>query len=158
MITSQSWFELLPFFSRSVFPTILEPRGTGLFRHLEFWVSCGTKNTHNILATYLFARAFVPSKSKFLPLFHALTVCDTTSFSAGHEIAKIVNMDFCKFVSYWRKYCCYRRPWNKIQWNLDITNLFVTTSSAWRPIFLYPSNSKQYEKEPRYNETSLYLL
>ena len=124
----------------------------------EFWVSCGTKNTHNILATYLFARAFVPSKSKFLPLFHALTVCDTTSFSAGHEIAKIVNMDFCKFVSYWRKYCCYMRPWNKIKWNLDITNLFVTTSSAWRPIFLYPSNSKQYEKEPRDNETSLYLL
>ena len=66
----------------------------------EFWLSYGTKNTHNILATYLFARALVPSKSKFLPLFHALTVCDTTSFSAGREIAKIVNMDFCQFVSY----------------------------------------------------------
>ena len=41
-------------------------------------------------STYLFAKALVPSKSKFLLVFHALTVCDTTSFSAGNEIAKIL--------------------------------------------------------------------
>ena len=55
------------------------------------------KKKHNILATYLFAKALVPSKSKFLPVLYALTVCDTTSFTAGHEIAKILNIDFCHF-------------------------------------------------------------
>ena len=48
----------------------------------------GQKKPHNILPTYLFAKALVPSKLKFLPVVHALTVCDTTSFSAGHGIAK----------------------------------------------------------------------
>ena len=60
----------------------------------EFWVSYRTKKPYNILASYLFEKALVPSKSKFLPVFHALTVCDTTSFSAGHGIARILNIDF----------------------------------------------------------------
>ena len=43
----------------------------------EFWVSYRTKKPYNILGSYLFEKALVPSKSKFLPVFHALTVCDT---------------------------------------------------------------------------------
>ena len=43
----------------------------------EFWVSYRTEKPYNILASYLFEKALVPSKSKFLPVFHALTVCDT---------------------------------------------------------------------------------
>ena len=78
----------------------------------EFWVSYGKKN-HNIPATYLFKKALVPSKLKFLPLFHALTVCDTTSLSAGHEIAKILNMDFCQFFFLIeRKYYSYHETMN----------------------------------------------
>ena len=57
----------------------------------------GQKKPHNILPTYLFAKALVPSKLKFLPVVDALTVCDTTSFSAGHGIAKILNRDFGQF-------------------------------------------------------------
>ena len=36
-------------------------------------------------------------------LIHALTVCDTSSFSAGHEdhgMAKILKMDFANIFSY----------------------------------------------------------
>ena len=71
---------------------------TGLFR-LEgiLGVLWDKKNPHNILPTYLFAKALVPSKLKFLPVVHALTVYDTTSFSAGHGIAKILNRDFGQF-------------------------------------------------------------
>ena len=43
-------------------------------------------------------KALVPSQSKFLPVFHALTVCATASFSAGHGIAKILNIHFRHFV------------------------------------------------------------
>ena len=43
----------------------------------EFWVSYRTEKPYNILASYLFEKALGPSKSKFLPVFHALTVCDT---------------------------------------------------------------------------------
>ena len=43
----------------------------------EFWVSYRTEKPYNILASYLFEKALGPSKSKFLPIFHALTVCDT---------------------------------------------------------------------------------
>ena len=49
----------------------------------ELWVSYGTRKNHRILLVHLFAKALGPSKSKCLPIFHALTVCDTTSFFAG---------------------------------------------------------------------------
>ena len=65
-----------------------------------FGCPIGQKQTHNILVTYLFAKALVPSKSKFLPVFHALTVRDTTSFSAGHWSAKILNINFCQFFTH----------------------------------------------------------
>ena len=64
----------------------------------EFWLSYRTKK--KILDTRLFAKALVPSKSEFLPVFHALTVRDTASFSAGHGIAKILNIDFCQFFTH----------------------------------------------------------
>ena len=85
------------FFSRFVFPTIFEP-GTGLFRLERNLNVIWDKKTHNILPTYLFAKALMPSKSKFLLVFHALTVYGTTSFSAGHGIAKILKF-FAFFVS-----------------------------------------------------------
>ena len=34
------------------------------------------------------------AKALDLTVLHALTVCDTTSFSAGHGIAKILDMAF----------------------------------------------------------------
>ena len=42
-----------------------------------------------------------------------------------------------------------------IQWNLDLTNLYLTKSSIWRTILYVPAkvtNSKMYGIEPRYNE------
>ena len=76
----------------------------------EFWVSYRTKKPYNILASYLFEKALVPSKSKFLPVFHALTVCDTTSFSAGHGIAKILTIDFLPFFFYWNEVFLLLKP------------------------------------------------
>ena len=52
-----------------------------------------------------------------------------------------------------------------MQWNLDITNLYITKSCIIFGLyvlffgkmndFLYPSYSKIYENEPRYDETSV---
>ena len=100
MINSQTRFTL---FSRFDFPLFLEP-GTGLFRLERNLNVIWDKKTHNILPTYLFAKALVPYKSKFLPVFHALTVCGTTSFSAGHGIAKILKI-FAFFCLIERKRC-----------------------------------------------------
>ena len=93
MITSQTRFTL---FFPLRFPHL--ELGTGLFRLERNLNVIWDKKTHNILPTYLFAKALVPSKSKFLLVFHALTVCGTTSPSAGHGIAKILNF-FAFFVS-----------------------------------------------------------
>ena len=40
------------------------------------------------------------AKALGLPVLHALTVCDTTSFSAGHGVAKILDMAFAIFFSH----------------------------------------------------------
>ena len=40
------------------------------------------------------------AKALDLPVLHALTVCDTTSFSAGHGIAQILDMVFATFFSH----------------------------------------------------------
>lgn len=53
------------------------------FRPKGIMVSYGTRKNHRILLVHLFAKALGPSKSKYLPIFHALTGCDTTSFFAG---------------------------------------------------------------------------
>ena len=52
----------------------------------ELWVSYGTRKNHRILLVHLFAKALGPSKSNCLPIFHALTGCDTTSFVAGRTL------------------------------------------------------------------------
>ena len=66
-----------------LFPTILEP-GTGLFI-LEGILSVLWDRKY---PTYTLSKAaFGPSNSMFVLVFHALTVCDTASFSAGHRIA-----------------------------------------------------------------------
>ena len=72
-------------FCRSVFPIILEP-GTGLFI-LEGTLSVLWKWKYGNILPLLFAKAFGPSNSTFLPVFHALTVCDTASLPADHRIA-----------------------------------------------------------------------
>ena len=38
---------------------------------------------------------------------HALTVCDTTSFFAGHGISKILDMAFVIFFLIERMHCLY---------------------------------------------------
>ena len=48
-----------------------------------------------------------------------------------------------------RLLCCAGQR-ERLQWNLYITKL-----SIQRKIFSYPSNSKIYVREPRYNETSV---
>ena len=63
----------------------------------EFWVSYRKKKPYNILGRYLSEKALVSFKSKFLPVLYVLTVCDTTSLSAGHGIDKILNIDFLTF-------------------------------------------------------------
>ena len=48
-----------------------------------------------------------------------------------------------------------RFRYDLIQWNLDITKFYITKVLDITNDFLHPSNSKIYEKEPRYNKTSL---
>ena len=44
-----------------------------------------------------------------------------------------------------------------MQWNLDITNLYIHCNEVLSITndFLYPSNSEIFEKKPQYNETLL---
>jgi len=49
----------------------------------ELWVSYGTGKSHKILPAHLFAKPLGTSKSKCLPVFHALTGCVTSLFT-GH--------------------------------------------------------------------------
>ena len=78
------------FLASPVFLTILEPGTLGLFRLERNLNVIWDKKIYNIHLSL--CKALVPSKSKFLLVFHALTVCDTTSFSAGHGIAKILKI------------------------------------------------------------------
>ena len=50
----------------------------------ELWVSFGTGKNHKIVPTHRYASALGPVRSKSLPIFHALTGSDTTSFFARH--------------------------------------------------------------------------
>ena len=51
----------------------------------ELWVSFGTGKNHKILPTHRYASALGPVRSRSLPIFHALTGSDTTSFLPGME-------------------------------------------------------------------------
>ena len=48
------------------------------------WVSFGTDKAFRFLAAHEMARALGPEKAQALPMFHALTGCDTVSCFAGH--------------------------------------------------------------------------
>ena len=50
----------------------------------EVWVSFGTGKAFRFLAAHQMARALGPDKAQALPMFHALTGCDTVSCFAGH--------------------------------------------------------------------------
>ena len=97
----------LALFPRFAFPAILEP-GTGLFR-LEgiLGVPWDRKKNPQHHTRSSLCKGPWPSKSKFLAAFHALKVCDTTSF-AGHEIAKVVSIDFPFFKFLIERKHCFR--------------------------------------------------
>ena len=50
----------------------------------EVWVSFGVGKAFRFLAAHEMARALGPEKAQALPMFHALTRCDTVSCFAGH--------------------------------------------------------------------------
>ena len=50
----------------------------------EVWVSFSMGKTFQFLAAREMARALGPKKAQTLPMFHALTGCDTVSCFAGH--------------------------------------------------------------------------
>jgi hypothetical protein len=50
----------------------------------EMWVSFGTGKSFRFLAAHEIAQALGPEKAHALPMFHALTGCDTVSCFAGH--------------------------------------------------------------------------
>ena len=50
----------------------------------ELWVSFGTGKNHKILPTHRYISALDSVRSRSLPIFHALTASDTTSFFARH--------------------------------------------------------------------------
>ena len=53
----------------------------------EVWVSFGTGKTFHCLAAPEIARALGPEKAQALPMFHALTGCDTVSSSKRTALA-----------------------------------------------------------------------
>ena len=55
-----------------------------LKEEIEVWVSISTGKSFCILAGHEIARAVDPEKAQALPMFDALTDCDTVSCFAGH--------------------------------------------------------------------------
>ena len=49
------------------------------------WVSFGTGKAFRFLAAHEMAQALGPEKAQVLPMFHALTACNTVSFFAGRS-------------------------------------------------------------------------
>ena len=72
----------------------------------EFWLSYRTKDNPQHPSPLSLCKG---PKSKFFPVFHALIVRDTTSFSAGYGIAIYWTKIFAHFLLIKMKYCCY---WN----------------------------------------------
>ena len=50
----------------------------------ELWIMFGTGKNQRMLPIHEIAKKLGQEKSQSLPLFHALTGCDTTSFFLGH--------------------------------------------------------------------------
>lgn len=61
------------------------------------------------------------AKALGLPVLHALTVCDTTSFFAGHGISKILDMAFVIFFLIERMHCFIKI----IKKKMRVTALFL---------------------------------
>ena len=51
----------------------------------ELWVAFGTGKHFRYLAAHSVAVGLGPMKAKALPMFHALTGCDTVSSFVGHS-------------------------------------------------------------------------
>ena len=51
---------------------------------IEVWVSISTGKSFHVSAGHEIARALGPEKAQALPMFDALTGCDTVSCFAGH--------------------------------------------------------------------------
>ena len=51
----------------------------------ELWVAFGTGKHFRYLAAHSMAIGLGPKKAKALPMFHALTGCDTVSSFVGHS-------------------------------------------------------------------------
>ena len=50
----------------------------------ELWLAFGTGKSFRYLAAHEIAAGLGPEKAQALPMFHALTGCDTASSFAGH--------------------------------------------------------------------------
>ncbi|KAG7153951.1 hypothetical protein Hamer_G027474, partial [Homarus americanus] len=51
----------------------------------ELWLTFGTGKNRRYIAAHQIAKALGPEKSRALPVFHAITGCDTVSVFAGHS-------------------------------------------------------------------------
>ncbi|KAG7175900.1 hypothetical protein Hamer_G009939 [Homarus americanus] len=51
----------------------------------ELWLTFGTGKNRRYIAPHQIAKALGPEKSRALPVFHAITGCDTVSVFAGHS-------------------------------------------------------------------------
>ena len=56
----------------------------GLLPEYELWLAFGTGKSFRYLAAHEIAAGLGPEKTQALPMFHALTGCDTASSFAGH--------------------------------------------------------------------------
>ena len=56
----------------------------GLLPEDELWLAFGTGKSFRYLAAHKIAAGLGPEKAQALPMFHALTGCDTASSFAGH--------------------------------------------------------------------------
>ena len=56
----------------------------GLLQEDELWLAFGTGKSFRYLAAHELAAGLGPEKAQALPMFHALTGCDTVSSFAGH--------------------------------------------------------------------------
>ena len=56
----------------------------GLLPEDELWLAFGTGESFRYLAAHEIAAGPGPEKAQALPMFHALTGCDTASSFAGH--------------------------------------------------------------------------
>ena len=80
----RQWYYILRRDSKFLLACVLlSPMGMKRYTWRNFEFPMGQEISYPLS---LFSKAFSPSNSTFLLVFHVLTVCDTASFSAGHRI------------------------------------------------------------------------